>query len=91
MPKKFDPDKDECLAETGRVETPKGHIVARVLSYDGNDPKVQLNRIYRNKEGEERFANLGRLTGEEIGSVVELLEGARTWLVENDADEAATG
>jgi hypothetical protein len=92
MPKKFDPDKDECLAEVGRVETTKGEIVCRVMSYDGNDPKVQLNRTYRNKDGEERFANLGRLTGEEIPGVANLLEEARVWLVENeDAPEAAAG
>ncbi len=93
MPKKFDPDKDECLAEVGRKQTAKGEIVCRVLSYDGGSPKVQLNRTYTTKEGEERFSNLGRVTGEELSDVASLLEEARTWFVENeqDAPEAATG
>lgn len=88
MPKKFDPDKDECLAEVGRVQTPRGEILCRVMSYDGGDPKVQLNRTYRTKENEERFNNLGRLTGEEIPGVANLLEEARVWLVENEEEPA---
>jgi hypothetical protein len=82
--KKFDPDKDEVLAEVGRVDTNKGAIVCRIISYDGNAPKVQLNRTYTNKDNEERFANLGRLSGDELRDVLDLLEEARAWFVEND-------
>ena len=80
---KFDPEKDETLAEIGRVSGPKGDIVCSIVSYNGGDAKVQLGRSYSNAKGEERHYSLGRLLGEEIGGVIGLLEDARQWLEDN--------
>lgn len=81
--KKFDPDKDEVLAEIGRVEGARNSIVCRVVSYDGADAKVQLNRVYTAKDGEERFTNLGRVAADDLQGVIDLLDEARAWFTEN--------
>jgi hypothetical protein len=80
---KFDPQKDETLAEIGRVDGPKGELVCSIMSYNGGDAKVALVRSYKNAKGEERLSSLGRLVGEEIGGVIGLLEDARQWLEDN--------
>jgi hypothetical protein len=88
MPKStFDKDKDETLAEIGRIDTAKGQIVCSIMSYNGGASKVSLNRTYKKGE-EDRFASLGRLAGDEVTGVIGLLEDALQYLQENgDAPE----
>jgi hypothetical protein len=83
MPRaKFDPELDETVAEIGRMDTPKGEIVCKIVAYNGGASKVDLKRTYKKGE-DERFASLGRLAGEEITGVIDLLEKAMDWMQEN--------
>lgn len=73
----FDKSKDkELFKET--VEVGDAKLRIGVYSYDGNDPKVQIQRMRRNEQSEYgwSFAKLGRLTKDELVEILPILEKA---------------
>ena len=49
-------------------------ITVSVYSYNNGAKKMQLSRENLNKEGEYRFAKLGRLTKEEASAIITLMQ-----------------
>lgn len=49
-------------------------ITVSVYSYNNGAKKMQLSRENLNKEGEYRFAKLGRLTKEEASAIIPLMQ-----------------
>ncbi|MFC1631162.1 hypothetical protein ACFL1I_03070 [Candidatus Omnitrophota bacterium] len=71
----YDSTRDECLF-TKAWETDSGRLSVSVHSYNQGPKKLQLARENRSNEGELRFAKLGRLTKEEIESLLPLIQEA---------------
>ncbi len=57
-------------------ETELQRLTVSVYSYNQGPKKLQINRENRNKEGDFRFAKLGRMTKEEIKSILPLIQEA---------------
>lgn len=49
-------------------------ITVSVYSYNNGAKKMQISRENLNKEGEYRFAKLGRLTKEEASAIIPLMQ-----------------
>lgn len=75
----FDKNLDKELFSK-QIELEKGRITIAVFSYNEGAPKLQITRENRTASGEFSFAKLGRLTKEEVESVVPAIEAARKFL-----------
>ena len=64
----YESSKDETLAEE-TIERGDYLLKVSLYSYDGAKPKLQLSRILL-KDGREQFAKLGRLTIEDVESII---------------------
>ena len=75
----FDKSLDkELFSESADFE--RSVITVAVFSYNEGTPKLQLSRQNKNAEGELSFAKLGRMTSEEVSSVLPLIEKAKASL-----------
>jgi len=68
----YDPNMDECVVSKS-LETEMGRIVISIYSYNQGQKKMQLSRENKDKQGNLRFAKLGRMTKEEIEGVLPLI------------------
>lgn len=57
-------------------ETETQRLTVSVYSYNQGPKKLQINRENKNKEGDFRFAKLGRMTKEEMKSILPLIQEA---------------
>ena len=57
-------------------ETETQRLTVSVYSYNQGPKKLQINRENKNKEGDFRFAKLGRMTKEEMKSIIPLIQEA---------------
>lgn len=71
----FDSNLDKNLfSESADFE--RARITVGVFSYNGGVAKLQLSRENKTAEGEYTFAKLGRMTKEEISTVLPLVQKA---------------
>jgi len=68
----YDPNLDECIASKS-LENEMGKIVVSVYAYNQGQKKMQLSRENKDKQGNLRFAKLGRMTKEEIEGLLPLI------------------
>jgi len=71
----YNRDLDECVFSKS-TETALGRLTVSVYSYNNGPQKLQFSRENKNNEGELRFAKLGRMTKEEITSLLPLIQEA---------------
>lgn len=64
----FDESQDKKIDER-KLKYGKRTICVSKYVYKGGDPKIQIIRTYQNKEGDEKFAKLGRMNMEEAKQV----------------------
>jgi len=57
-------------------ETELQRLSVSVYSYNQGPKKLQITRENKNKEGDFRFAKLGRMTKEEMKSILPLIQEA---------------
>jgi len=72
----FDKNLDKELFSQS-VNFERSRITVAVFSYNGGTAKLQISRENKSAEGEYTFAKLGRLTKEEINSILPLIEKAK--------------
>ncbi|MGR3175569.1 MAG: hypothetical protein ACUZ8I_02800 [Candidatus Scalindua sp.] len=71
----YDKELDECVfAKSWENDTER--LTASIFSYNKGTKKLQITRENKNSEGGYRFAKLGRLTKEEIESLLPLIKEA---------------
>lgn len=71
----YDRDLDEQLFAKS-WETEDERLTVCVYSYNNGPKKIQINRENKNAQGEFRFAKLGRITKEEMESLLPLIQEA---------------
>ena len=71
----YDSDLDECLFSKS-YETDSDRLSVGVYSYNKGTKKLQVSRERNNSQGEFKFAKLGRMTKEELQSLLPLLQEA---------------
>ena len=71
----YDNSLDECLFSKS-WETDSDRITVSIYSYNQGTKKLQLSRERKNKDGELKFAKLGRLTAEEAEAILPLIQEA---------------
>ncbi|MBI4230115.1 MAG: hypothetical protein HY608_04695 [Planctomycetes bacterium] len=71
----FDESKDKVLWEK-QVPVDGGMIEIKVCSYNNARPKVQIGRLRGEDPQNLSFAKLGRLTAEELKTILPVLEEA---------------
>lgn len=57
-------------------ENDTGKIEVSVYSYNNGPKKIQISRQIKDKNGEYAFAKLGRMTKDEAGGVLPLIQEA---------------
>ena len=71
----YDRSLDESLfSKSFENETDK--LSVSIQSYNKGTKKLQISRESKNKQGEYKFAKLGRLTKEEVQSILPLIQEA---------------
>jgi hypothetical protein len=87
--KGFDETKDKLLVDYGVRDLPSGQAIRlQVKSYDGAEPKLEILKMVRRKNGEYTPAKGIRLSLEEAHAVLELVtDETFEW---NDLDEVPT-
>ncbi len=71
----YDRSLDESLfSKSFESETDK--VSVSIQSYNKGTKKLQISRENKNKQGEFKFAKLGRLTKEEVNSIIPLIQEA---------------
>ena len=71
----YDSNLDECLFSKS-WEGENERITVGVYSYNKGQKKLQITRENRGNDGDFRFAKLGRVTKEELESLLPLLQEA---------------
>ncbi|MFH2136894.1 MAG: hypothetical protein ABII88_00110 [Candidatus Omnitrophota bacterium] len=71
----YDANLDKCLFTKER-ETELDRLTVSVYSYNNGPKKLQLSRAIRDSHGEFKFSKLGRMTKEEIESILPLIQEA---------------
>ncbi|MBN2097182.1 MAG: hypothetical protein JW714_01755 [Candidatus Omnitrophica bacterium] len=71
----YDSSLDQSLFSKS-IENDSGRLSVSVFSYNKGQKKLQISRETRDSEGNLRFAKLGRLTKEELNSLLPLLQEA---------------
>ena len=69
-------EKDKELFKESK-EFGNTRLVVGVYSYDNGEAKLQLAREFRNADGQWQYSKLGRLSKEEIESLLPLIEKAK--------------
>jgi len=75
----FDKALDQELFSES-VDFDRSRITVSVFAYNNGIPKLQLSRETKSAAGEYTFAKLGRMTKEEVGKVMPLMEKAKKFL-----------
>jgi len=60
------------------VENEMGRLSVKVMSYNSGANKLQISRERRGQEDDFKFAKLGRMTKEELESVLPLIQEAQS-------------
>ncbi|MBI5881318.1 hypothetical protein HZB90_04265 [archaeon] len=82
----FDPNLDkEIWSESVTLGISK--LKVSIMSYNDGAPKMQISRERLNQSGEGTFAKLGRLTLDEVNSVMPLMEKAKEHLPASGNEE----
>lgn len=71
----YDRSLDECLFSKSWESEPE-RLTVCVYSYNKGAKKLQINRENKNSQGDYKFAKLGRMTKEEINSILPLIQEA---------------
>ena len=71
----YDRRLDECVFSKS-WETELQRLTVSVYSYNQGPKKLQISRENKDTEGDFRFARLGRMTKEEIKSILPLIQEA---------------
>jgi hypothetical protein len=71
----YDSNLDERLFSKS-WETDSDRLSVSIYSYNQGTKKLQINRERKNKDGELKFAKLGRLTKEEMEAILPLIQEA---------------
>ncbi|MDR4497620.1 MAG: hypothetical protein MRK02_06825 [Candidatus Scalindua sp.] len=71
----YDRELDECLFSKS-VEKESERLIIGIYSYNKGKKKVQISRENKDSQGNFKFAKLGRLTKEEVESLLPLLQEA---------------
>ena len=71
----YDSNLDESLFSKS-LESESGRLTVSVYSYNKGPKKLQISRENRGSEGDFRFAKLGRMTKEEVESLLPLIQEA---------------
>ena len=78
MPK-YDQSLDKELFSDA-VEFEKTKITVAVMAYNEGQPKLQITRQNKNAEKEFSFTKLGRISKDELNSILPLIEKAKKHL-----------
>jgi len=57
---------DDKLLKFFETEYEKGSLQFSIFSYHGGEPKLQINRMYKKKDGTVGYAKPGRLSYDEV-------------------------
>jgi len=71
----YDRDLDNSVF-TKPVETDMGRLSVNVYSYNNGPKKLQISRETRDKQDNLKFAKLGRITKNEMESLLPLIQEA---------------
>ena len=71
----YDSSLDECLFSKC-YETESDRLSVGVHSYNNGVKKLQISRERNDKQGDFKFAKVGRMTKEELESLLPLLQEA---------------
>ena len=71
----YDSSLDKSLFSKS-TESEMGNIIVSVYSYNGGQKKLQITRENKDKQGNLRFAKLGRMNREEVESILPLIQEA---------------
>ena len=71
----YDSSLDESLFSKS-WETESERLTVSVYSYNKGTKKLQISRESKDREGNFRFAKMGRMTKEEIQAILPLLQEA---------------
>ena len=71
----YDRELDECLFSKS-VEKESERLIIGIYSYNKGKKKLQLSRENKDSQGNFKFSKLGRLTKEEVESLLPLLQEA---------------
>ncbi len=71
----YDASMDQCLFSKN-FENEAGRLTVGVHSYNNGPKKLQISRETRDSEGAFKFAKMGRLTKEELLTLLPLLQEA---------------
>ncbi len=74
MPYEADLDR-EVFSKS--VDTESGKLSVKIMSYNEGARKLQISRERQDKDGVLKFAKLGRLTKEEVESILPLIQEAQ--------------
>jgi len=61
----YDEKKDK-LIKLFEMKKENGSLLFSVFSYDGGNPKLQISRMYKKKDGSFGYSSPGRMSNEEI-------------------------
>jgi len=71
----YDSSMDECLF-TKSQDFETGRLSVSVYSYNKGQKKLQISRENKDPQGDLRFAKLGRMSKEEVASIVPFIQEA---------------
>ncbi len=75
----YDSSLDECLFSKSH-ESDAGRLTVSVYSYNKGAKKLQIVRENKDPQGNLRFAKLGRMTKEEVKSILPFIQEAMNQL-----------
>ena len=75
----YDPNLDKSLFSKS-WEDESERLTVSVLSYNQGRKKLQITRQNINNDGEARFVKLGRLSKEEVESILPLIQEALNYM-----------
>ncbi len=75
----YDSELDKSLFSKS-WESAEQRLTVSVYSYNQGPKKLQINRQNKNEQGDFRFVKLGRMTKEEIESLLPLLKEAMSYM-----------
>jgi hypothetical protein len=75
----YDPKLDECLFSKS-WETEAQRLTVNIYSYNKGQKKLQILRENKDNQGNFRFAKLGRMTKEEIESLLPIIQEALNYM-----------
>ncbi len=71
----YDNSLDEQLFAKSE-DTENGRLTVSIYSYNGGQKKIQISRETKDKQDNLKFAKLGRVSKDEMGSLMPILQEA---------------